>query len=124
MSNKKFVISEEAHNVLLDLNAILDIEKNPITIKLAIAKGISISPDLLELNIFDKKGGWTVPQDIIKGHDYLLFKHLVIQECGKNLSDDELTSYFAFYLETGLRILYNLTHEKVALEDAKLAILE
>ena len=41
-------------------------------------------------------GYWLVPENIIRDKDYILFKHLIINEYQTIISDQEINKYFAF----------------------------
>lgn len=103
MGNSKFNITRAAKDLIDSFKVVLDIDDTPIIIKLGLAKGISILDPSEKIEKFEDDGYWLVPENIIKDKEYLLFKHLIINELGIFISDTDINKYFAFYIEKGLR---------------------
>ncbi|AMO86769.1 hypothetical protein B857_01625 [Solibacillus isronensis B3W22] len=123
MGNTKFNISKEAKDIVDSLKISLDINDTPIIIKLGLAKGISLLNPSEEIQKFEGSGNWLVPENIIKERDYLLFKHLIINELNQVISDIDINKYFAFYIEKGLREIQNQIENKTSIEDIRVLIL-
>ena len=123
MGNTKFNISKEAKDLIDTLKISLDINDTPSVIKLGLAKGISILDPSEEIQKFNGEGNWLVPENIIKDREYLLFKHLIINELNQVISDTDINKYFAFYIEKGLREIQNQIDNKTTFEDIRILIL-
>lgn len=123
MGNTKFNISKEAKDIVDSLKVSLDINDTPVIIKLGLAKGISLLDPSEEIQKFEGTGYWLVPENIIKDRDYLLFKHLIINELSQVISDTDINKYFAFYIEKGLREIQNQIDNKTSFEDIRVLIL-
>lgn len=123
MGNTKFNISKEAKDIVDSLKISLDINDTPIIIKLGLAKGISLLNPSEEIQKFEGSGNWLVPENIIKDRDYLLFKHLIINELNQVISDIDINKYFAFFIEKGLREIQNQIENKTSIEDIRVLIL-
>ena len=120
MGNSKFNISK----VIIDtLKVSLDINDTPSVIKLGLAKGISLLDPNEETQKFEGSGNWLVPENIIKDRDYLIFKHLIINELNLVISDTDINKYFAFYIEKGLRVIQKQIDNKTTFEDIRVLIL-
>lgn len=123
MGNTKFNISKEAKDIVDALKVSLDINDTPSIIKLGLAKGISLLDPTEGIQKFDGTGNWLVPENIIKDRDYLLFKHLIINELESVISDADINKYFAFYIEKGLREIQKQIDTKTSFEDIRVLIL-
>ncbi|MCT6922149.1 MAG: hypothetical protein M3Z34_08750 [Staphylococcus epidermidis] len=123
MGNTKFNISKEAKDIVDALKVSLDINDTPSIIKLGLAKGISLLDPSVGIQRFDGAGNWLVPENIIKDRDYLLFKHLIINELNLVISDTDINKYFAFYIEKGLREIQKQIDNKTSFEDIRVLIL-
>lgn len=123
MGNSKFNISIEAKEIIDSLKISLEINDTPTILKIALAKGISQLNGPLPLEKFSNNGNWLVPENVIRDKDYTLYKHLIINEYGKIIDDQEINKYFAFLIELGARKLNYLIENKVALQDIRVAIL-
>lgn len=123
MGNTKFNISKEAKDIIDDLKVSLDINDTPSIIKLGLAKGISLIDPAEKIQKFEGNGSWLVPENIIKDRDYLLFKHLIINELSTVISDTDINKYFAFYIEKGLREIQKQIENKTSFEDIRVLIL-
>ena len=125
MGNSKFYISKEAKDIIDSLKVILNIDDTPVIIKLALAKGIATLQTTENINQeFTKdKEKWLVPENIIKDRDYLLFKHLIINEYDMVISDKDINKYFAYLIERGARELQKVEQEKNSFEDIHVSIL-
>lgn len=122
MANRKMMLSEEGKTILDTIVDALEIDR-PTAIKIALAKGIATSkgPDNEEYS--GGKNKWTIPDAIIKDKEYLLFKHLIINEIDEQLSDEEVQKYMLHYIENGLRKLEEIHQHKTSMEDFRLSIL-
>ena len=125
MGNSKFHISKEAKDIIDSLKVILNIDDTPIIVKLALAKGIAIlqTKEPIDQEITKDKEKWLVPENIIKDRDYLLFKHLIINEYNMVISDKDINKYFAYLIERGARELQKVEQAKTSFEDIHVSIL-
>lgn len=123
MSNRKLSISATGKDLIDQVSEILEVDR-PQAIKIALAKGIAKGLDDCDSQFEDGRPKWTMPESIIKGQEYVFFKHLIIDEQQKNLSDEEINEYFRVYLETGLRVIRDEIQSKTSLEDIKIKIIE
>lgn len=123
MGNIKFNISKEAKDIIDSLKVILDINDTPTIIKLALSKGIATIEPNEPMQKFNASGNWLVPENIIKDRDYLLFKHLIINELNKVISDKDINEYFAFYIEKGARALQEKIDQKTSFDDLRILLL-
>ncbi|MEW9502604.1 DndE family protein [Jeotgalibacillus marinus] len=120
MANKKLNLSKDGKEMLDGISADLNLER-PLTIQVALGKGLS-SPMTISVDT-SSTPKWTIPEGIIKNNEYLLFKHLIIEQEQKNLNDQELNKQFIFLIERGLRILNKELRSKNSLQDSRIAIL-
>ncbi|MBD8522731.1 hypothetical protein [Lysinibacillus fusiformis] len=123
MGNIKFNISKEAKDIIDSLKVILDINDTPTIIKLTLAKGIATMAPNDSMQKFLGSGNWLVPENIIKDRDYLLFKHLIINDLNKVISDKDINEYFAFYIEKGARALQEIIEHKTSFDDLRILLL-
>lgn len=122
MANRRMNLSAEGKEILESLTDSLELER-PFIVRIALAKGIATHV-IMDLNLkYETKNGWTIPDNIIKDQEFLLFKHLIIQYAENNLTDDELHKEMILYIEHGLRVLQKLENNKSSLEDLRLLIL-
>ncbi|KKK39220.1 hypothetical protein WQ57_05510 [Mesobacillus campisalis] len=122
MSNRRMSLSEEGKEILDRLADSLEIER-PMAVKVALAKGLSISNGPILEDFPDGKNKWVIPDGIIKDKEFLLFKHLIINEVNNPLDDSDLHKHMLLYIEKGLRILKIELTNKTSMEDPRLAIL-
>lgn len=122
MSNRRMLLSQEGKEILDTVADVLEVGR-PIAIKIALAKGLAISDGPVDENYMQWKNKWTIPDNIIKEKEFLLFKHLIINEVKKPLTSDELHLHMAAYIEKGLRRLYEDLKNKSSIEDFRLVIL-
>lgn len=89
MSNKRMQLSEEGKEILDLIANSLEVDR-PAAVKIALSRGLAVSngPIITEFN--GGKNKWTIPDNIIKDKEFLLFKHLIINEVNQSLSDEEL----------------------------------
>jgi hypothetical protein len=120
MANKRMLLSAEGKEILDTLTAALELDR-PTVVHIALAKGIAENDLLIEE--FDTRNRWTIPDNIIKERDFLLFKHLIIQKADRILNDDELHKYMIILIENGLRIMQKLNDNKTSMQDLRLLIL-
>lgn len=122
MSNRRMLLSEEGKEILDLIVDTLEIER-PMAIKVALAKGIAISNGAVIEEFNAGKNKWTIPDNIIKDKEFLLFKHLVINEVNNQLNEDDLHKHMLLFIEKGLRRLNQEITEKSSMEDIRLTIL-
>ena len=120
MANKKLNLSKEGKELLEEVKDSLDLER-ALVLKVALAKGISSEEEFK----FDMTSSpkWTIPDNIIKDNEFLMFKHLIISKNSTSFEDNELQNKILFYIEKGVRVLNNELNEKNSLEDSRLVIL-
>lgn len=121
MANRRMLLSAEGKDILDTLTAALEMER-PTVIHVALAKGIA--SDNAFSKELDMKNRWTIPDNIIKEKDYLLFKHLIIQKVGSPLNDEELHKEMIVLIESGLRTIQQLNEQKNSMDDLRLLILK
>ncbi len=100
----------------------LDCER-PFAIKLALAKGLAKANGTVSPSQDYSNGKWTIPDNIIRDDDYLLFKHLIINEIGQPLSEDEIDKHMILFIEYGLQVIKQEIDELTSLEDYRIKIL-
>lgn len=122
MANRRMSLSEEGKTILDKMVDILEVER-PMAVKIALAKGISVSNGPVEEEYFGGKNKWTIPDGIIKDKEFLLFKHLIINEVNTALDEDHLNKHMLAYIEKGLRTMENLLENKTSMEDFRITIL-
>ncbi|MGE7988524.1 hypothetical protein [Lysinibacillus fusiformis] len=123
MGNTKFNISKEAKEIIDSLKVVLDIDDTPTVLKLGLAKGIATLDPTEKIEKFERSGQWLVPENVIKDRDYLLFKHLIINDLDTIISDADINKYFAFYIEKGLRLIQTQIDGKTSFDDIRITIL-
>jgi len=79
MSNRRMNLSEDGKKILDLIVEVLEVER-PMAVKIALAKGISVSNGPVLDEFANSKNKWTIPDNIIKDKEYLMFKHLIINE--------------------------------------------
>lgn len=98
--------------------------ERPFAIKLAFAKGIANTQGAAN-PILDKSNGfWTIPDNIIRGDDFLLFKHLVNNNQQQNIPEDQLDKEILLYIEQGLIIMKAELENLTSLEDYRLKVIQ
>ena len=122
MTNRRMSLSEEGKTILDKMVNILEVER-PMAVKIALAKGISVSKGPVEEEYTGGKNKWTIPDGIIKDKEFLLFKHLIINEVNTALDEDLLNKHMLAYIEKGLRTMENLLKNKTSMEDFRITIL-
>ncbi|MGE1102037.1 hypothetical protein [Peribacillus simplex] len=122
MSNRRMSLSEEGKIILEQIMGSLEVER-PLAVKISLAKGISCSDGEIIDEFVGGKNKWTIPDNIIKDKEFLLFKHLIINEAKKSLDDESLHKYMLSFIEKGLRVLKNELDEKTSIEDFRITIL-
>lgn len=115
-------LSGTGKEILENLIGILEIER-PLGIKIALAKGISIANGEITEEFKDSLKKWMIPDNIIKDQEFTLFKHLIINEVNKSLTNDELHKHMLLFIESGLRHLDQQIKSLNSLEDARIKIL-
>jgi hypothetical protein len=115
-------LSGEGKEILDHVADSLELER-PMTVKVALAKGLSVSNGPISDEFPDGKNKWVIPEGIIKDKEFILFKHLIINEVGTPLNDAELHKHMLSFIEIGLRSLKKGINEKASMEDIRLAIL-
>lgn len=122
MANRRFAISMDSKDVLDKLCSVLEVER-PSGVRIALAKGIASTQSISQSCSISGTGKWTVPDGIIKGQEYILFKHLIINEQNTMLDEENITKHLANYTEKGLLIIEQELREVSSLEDYRLSIL-
>ena len=122
MSNRRMSLSGEGKKILDHVADSLELGR-PMTVKVALAKGLAVSNGPISDEFPDGKNKWVIPEGIIKDKEFILFKHLIINEVGTPLNDVELHKHMLSYIEIGLRSLKTGMDEKASMEDVRLAIL-
>lgn len=115
-------LSQEGKQMLDEVAELLEIDR-PQSVKIALAKGISISQSEPNLDPINGGNKWTIPDNVIKGQEFTLFKHLIINEAQRSLNDDELHQYMLAYIEQGLREIKRINESKTSMEDIRLMII-
>jgi hypothetical protein len=121
MANRRMQLSGEGKQILDQIVDALEVDR-PYAVKISLAKGISMSDGAFSNDYSDSKNKWTIP-DIIKDKEFILFKHLIINELNKSLSEEEIYQYMLAFIEHGLRKIQQQLNEKSSLGDNRLSIL-
>lgn len=122
MANKKMNLSGTGKEILESLCDLLEIER-PHGIKIALAKGIAKSEEKVTESYNDKKPKWTIPENIIRDKEYLLFKHLIINKLQKSIHEEQLDEHVLSYIEYGLRVIQQEIESISSIEDYRIKIL-
>ncbi|MBS4205478.1 hypothetical protein [Lederbergia citrea] len=122
MANRRMTLSGEGKILLDKIADSLDIER-PMAVKVALAKGIATSNGPVQDIINDSQPKWTIPDNIIKDKEFLLFKHLIINEINSPLNEDELHKHMLAFIEVGVRRLNEDLESKPSIEDFRLSII-
>ncbi|WP_421377970.1 hypothetical protein ACOJQI_11810 [Bacillus salacetis] len=122
MANRKMSLSEKGKSILDNMVDLLEVDR-PQALKIALAKGIAESSDAFNADYSTGKNKWTIPDNIIKDREFVLFKHLIINELNKPLTDEELHNAMLTFIEHGLRLVDKLHENKTSMEDFRLMIL-
>lgn len=122
MSNRRMQLSERGKEILDTISDTLEIER-PMAVKISLAKGLSISNGPVQEEFEGGSHKWTIPEGIIKEKEFLLFKHLIINEVGSALNEADLHKHMSAYIEKGLRKLNEDLKNKTSMEDFRLTIL-
>ena len=91
--------------------------------KIALAKGIANATEKINDDFKDGKTKWTIPDNIIKDKEFLLFKHLIINEMQVALNEDEITQSMLLYIEYGLKVIKQEIYNLSSLEDYRIIVL-
>ncbi|GGD08259.1 hypothetical protein [Pontibacillus salipaludis] len=120
MSNKKLSLSKDGKELLDELVYSLDLDR-PLVINIALAKGLTFEEELS----FDatSKPKWTIPENIIRDKEFLLFKHLIISKRGTEITEETIHNDMLYYIELGIRVLSKAIQEKNSLEDSRFVII-
>ncbi|VWX38606.1 MULTISPECIES: hypothetical protein [Exiguobacterium] len=101
-------------------------EIRPFVIKLGLSTGIANSKGLYEkLPSGCETSDWEMGS-IISGDDFMIFKHLIINEAKRSLTDSEIKKYMRTFIEYGISSLYQIWedhHNSGDLEEFKIKIL-
>jgi hypothetical protein len=122
MANRRMHLSGEGKEILDQLVDALEVDR-PNAVKIALAKGLSMSDGALSSDYTGSKNKWTIPDNIIKDKEFILFKHLIINEVNKPLNEEEIHQYMLAFIEHGLRKIEQQLKEKSSLGDNRLLIL-
>jgi len=123
MGNKKIILSGESRKIIDELMVLLDFSR-PKMVEFSLSKGLSIANGPTEIQSFDLSTKWEFGESIIDGSEYLLYKHLIINEQQRSLSEEEVSKYMGNYIELGCRKLKELMTNKSSIEDLRLALLK
>lgn len=98
----------------------------PFVVKLGLSTGIANSKGLYkEFPPGCESNDWELGS-IISSDDFMIFKHLIINEAGISLSDSEIKKHMRMFIEHGIESLYLIWenhHDSGDLEDFKIKIL-
>jgi hypothetical protein len=122
MANKRMNLSGTGKEFLDTISESLEVER-PQAVKIALAKGLAKYTGVFKDQYTDQKQKWTIPDNIIKDREYLLFKHLIINENKTSLTDDSINDIMLLLIESGLRIIQKELEEQVSLEDYRISVL-
>ncbi|PFV84629.1 hypothetical protein COL05_04875 [Bacillus sp. AFS059628] len=122
MANRRMNLSGTGKETLDLLCEVLEIDR-PQGIKIALAKGIANDTGKINDDFKDGKNKWTIPDNIIKDKEFLLFKHLIINEMQVALNEDEITQSILLYIEYGLKIIKQEVDNLSSLEDYRIIVL-
>lgn len=123
MANRNLILSGTGKEYLDILCDRLDVER-PQGLKIAFAKGISNAQGNVSVTQNEgNKQNWAIPDGIIREKEYLLFKHLIINELQTSLSDDEVNKQMLNYMEFGLRVISNELKQLSSMEDYRIKVL-
>ncbi|PFD40657.1 hypothetical protein [Bacillus cereus] len=122
MANRRMNLSGTGKETLDLLCEVLEIDR-PQGIKIALAKGIANATGKINDDFKDEKNKWTIPDNIIKDKEFLLFKHLIINEMQVALNEDEITQSILLYIEYGLKIIKQEVDNLSSLEDYRIIVL-
>ncbi|UTG82727.1 hypothetical protein [Bacillus paranthracis] len=122
MANRRMNLSGTGKETLDLLCEVLEIDR-PQGIKIALAKGIANTTGKINDDFKDGKSKWTIPDNIIKDKEFLLFKHLIINEMQVALNEDEITQSMLLYIEYGLKIIKQEIDNLSSLEDYRIIVL-
>lgn len=122
MANRRMNLSGTGKETLDLLCEVLEIDR-PQGVKIALAKGIANATGKINDDFKDGKNKWTIPDNIIKDKEFLLFKHLIINEIHVALNEDEITQSMLLYIEYGLKIIKQEIDNLSSLEDYRIIVL-
>ncbi|MGA8942500.1 MAG: hypothetical protein WB502_07245 [Thermoactinomyces sp.] len=126
--NDRMTMSSEADGLIKKIITVLDLDINnsqsrPTVLKIAFAKGLKHVKD--EPRDDFGGGGWVIPAGVIaKDTDYLLYKHLIINELQKPIDDKEVDQYLLRYIEEGLRVMNEEIDQLSPLENYMIKLTE
>lgn len=115
-------LSGSGKEILDQMSQLLEIER-PHGIKIALAKGISKFDGNFDIDYRDSKDKWNIPDNIIRDREYLLFKHLIIQEVQRPLNDEEITQFMLYFIEFGLKTVQEEINNMSSMEDYRITVL-
>ncbi|UJF32661.1 hypothetical protein [Paenibacillus hexagrammi] len=120
MSGKRMVLSAYGKQILDNFAAYLSMSR-PQVLKLAFARGFTSDYDTHPIGTLTEKG-WEIP-DVFSEEDLLLFKHLIINKCKKDIDSSELSQEMLKSIESGLLMFEKLYNERNSLDDLKMLLL-
>lgn len=127
MASKRMNLSGEGKEILDRLCDVLELDR-PLAIHIAFSKGISNANGPVQVDTNKEqekqKEKWTIPDGIIKDKEYLLFKHLILNEIKKPLNEDEIDKYLLQYIEHGLKEIKEDIDHLASLEDYRITIIK
>lgn len=122
MANRRINLSGTGKEILDLLCEVLEVDR-PQGVKIALAKGIANASGKIDEDFKDGKTKWTIPDNIIKDQEFLLFKHLIINELQTSLNEDEINQNMLLYIEYGLKIIKQEIDNLSSLEDYRITVL-
>lgn len=120
MANKRMYLSANAKEILDKLCDHLECDR-PYGLTVAFAKGITDTQNTKALPQDGKK--WTVPDNVIRGDDYLLLKHLIINELNKPINDEDVDKEMSYFIEKGLAVISHEFDELASIDDYQISIM-
>ncbi len=123
--NGRFKISKESTTILERVMVELGLEDNrPEALRLALAKGIVATKGKPpETN--GSGGGFEVPQGVIaKDQEYLKYKHLIIEQIGHCINDNEVDRHIHLFIEYGLNVMNTEINNLSSLDNYLLYLME
>ncbi|AYA76013.1 hypothetical protein DOE78_11505 [Bacillus sp. Y1] len=123
MANRRMNLSGTGKEILDRMCEHLEIDR-PLGVKIALSKGIALSNGDLTLVFNDTKNKWTIPDNIIRDREYLLFKHLIMEEIKRSLNDEEINHFMLYFIEKGLRIILEEIESLSSMDNYRKTILQ
>jgi hypothetical protein len=125
MANRKVSLSTTATEYLSEAMVVLELDnERPTVLKIAFAKGYISCKGAILPELEDKKG-FVIPDGVISGDDYLLFKHLIFEKLGQTIEDPkQIDDYLARFIDYGLRVMHDEIKNMSSLDNYLLLLLQ